>query len=65
MCDSDNILTFVGQGGCTQDMSNKSPTDFFQFFITDEILHTIIQQTNLFADQFIESQDESQNTEIY
>ena len=38
-------------------MSNKSPIDFLQLFITDEMLHTIVEQTNLFAEQFIESQE--------
>ena len=45
-CENDNIPKFMGQGGCTQDMSNKSPIDFLQLFITDEMLHTIVQQTN-------------------
>ena len=54
-CENENIPKFMGQGGYTQDMSSKSPIDVFHLFITDEMLHTIVQQTNLFADQFIES----------
>ena len=30
----ESIPEFVGQAGCAQDMSNKSPMEFFQLFIT-------------------------------
>ncbi len=33
-------------------MSNKSPIDFLQLFLTDEMLLMIVQQTNLFAQQY-------------
>ncbi len=36
--DNEDIPEFVGQAGCTKDMSNKSPIDFLQLFLTDEIL---------------------------
>ncbi len=35
---NEDIPEFVGQAGCTKDMSNKSPIDFLQLFLTDEIL---------------------------
>ncbi len=55
--DSESIPKFVGEAGCTQDMANKSPIDFVQLFVTDEILQAIVEQTNLFAQQFMDSHE--------
>ena len=51
------IPEFVDEPGCTQDMSNKSPLEFLSLFITDKILKGIVEQTNLFAQQFIDSHE--------
>ena len=48
----EGIPQFVGQ-----DMTNKSPLEFLQLFITEEILQHIVQQTNLFAEQYIATHD--------
>jgi len=53
----ESIPEFVGQAGCPQDMSNKSPMEFFQLFITDEMLGLIVEQTNLFAQQYLDSHE--------
>ncbi len=55
--DSESIPKFVGEAGCTQDMANKSPIDFLQLFVTDDILQAIVEQTNLFAQQFMDSHE--------
>ena len=51
--DGGTIPSFSGQGHCTLDMTNKSAIDFLPLLLTDDLLHTIVEQTNLFADQFI------------
>ena len=33
--------------GCTQDMSDKPPLEFFKLMVTDDMLQTIVEQTNL------------------
>ncbi|KAL5515132.1 hypothetical protein EMCRGX_G000256 [Ephydatia muelleri] len=38
---------------CTVDMASKSVLDFFKLLISDEILSSIADQTNLYADQYI------------
>ena len=38
---------------CTVDMAGKSVLDFFKLLISDEILSSIVDQTNLYADQYI------------
>ena len=48
------IPDFKEAPGCTIDMTNKSPVEFFQLLVTDDILEVIVQQTNLFADQFLQ-----------
>ena len=53
--DKSEIPEFCGELGCTQDMTNKSPIDFLQLLITDEMLEAIVVQTNLFAEQFIDT----------
>ncbi len=52
--DDEGIPEFVGSPG---DMSNKSPVEFLQLFLTDKILLMIVEQTNLFAQQHIESHE--------
>ena len=50
--------------GCTQDMTNKTPIDFFQLFVTDDILEAIVEQTNLFAQQYIDSHELSRRSRV-
>ena len=51
------IPEYRRQKGCTTDMSNKSPLDFFKLLITDAMLQQVVDQTILFAQQHIESQE--------
>ena len=60
----DAIPSFSGQGHCREDMNNKSPIDFLQLFLTDDLLHTIVEQTNLFADQFIETHELARRSRV-
>jgi len=45
-------------------MMNKSPLEFLSLFITDEILKGIVEQTNLFAEQFIGSRELSPCSQV-
>lgn len=40
---------------CAEDMTGASPLQFFQKMVTDEMLETIVEQTNLYAEQYIDS----------
>ena len=60
----DGIPQFSGQGGCIQDMTNKSPIDFFQLFLTDDILQMVVEQTNLFAEQFIDTHELARRSRV-
>ena len=62
--DKREIPEFCGQLGCTQDMTNKSPIDFLQLLITDEMLEAIVVQTNLFAEQFIDKHELSSRSRV-
>lgn len=46
---------YQGRSGCTVDMTNKTPVDFFRLLLTDQMLEQIVQQTNLYAQQFLDS----------
>ncbi len=62
--DNTTIPSYAGTPGCTQDMSNKSPLEFLELFITDEMLMTIQQQTILYAEQYISSNTISRRSRV-
>ena len=63
--DGDNSLPEYTQHlGCTCDMTNKAPIDFFQLFFTDRILESIVEQTNLFAQQYMEGHELSRRSRV-
>ena len=41
---------FSGSSSCSTDMSDKTPIEFFELLFTDDILHNVVDQTNLYAD---------------
>ena len=41
--------------GCAEDMTGASPLQFFQQMVTEEMLEKIVEQTNLFAQQYLQS----------
>ena len=49
-----DIPEFVGQPVCTRNMSNKSPIEFFDLLVTEEMFEEIAEQTNLYANQHFE-----------
>lgn len=62
--DDPTLPEYTQQPHCTQDMTNKSPLDFFQLFITDSILETVVAQTNLFAQQYLDSHELKQRSRV-
>ena len=39
---------------CTEDMSGKTPSEFFKLLVTDELVSHIVTETNTYADQYFE-----------
>ena len=44
-----DIPEFVGQPECTRNMSNKSPIEFFDLLLTEQMFEEIAEQINLYA----------------
>ena len=49
------IPDFQQPTGPSVDMTDKSPLDFFKLLVTDEMLDHIVEQTNIYAQQYINS----------
>ena len=58
------IPEYLGHPCCPRDMANKDPTDFFQLFVTDAMLEAAVEQTDLFAQQFINSHDLARRSRV-
>ena len=54
---SSGIPRYLHQRGCTTDMSNRRPVDFFHLFVTDGMLEEIVTETNLYAQQYLDTHD--------
>ena len=58
------IPEYIEHPGCISDMTEKSPLDFFQLFVTDEMLEAITEQTKLFAQQYIDSHEFARRSRV-
>ena len=58
------VPDYSGQPGCVLDMSNKEPFDFFNLLVSDSMLDTICQQTVLYSEQYISSNDISRRSRV-
>ena len=54
MSSTHSIPDFVGRSGSIEDMSDKSPLDFFKLLVPNDILELVVDQTSLFAHQFFD-----------
>ena len=54
---SDSVPNYTLPAGCATPVEGESPLDFFSLLLTDSMLHNIVAQTNLSAQQFIESHE--------
>lgn len=62
--DGPMIPEYIEHPGCTSDMTEKSPLDFFQLFVTDDMLEAITEQTKLFAQQYIDSHELARRSRV-
>ena len=58
------IPEYIEHPGCTSDMTEKFLLDFFQLFVTDDMLEAITEQTKLFAQQYIDSHELAQRSRV-
>ena len=49
------ILDFQQPIGPSVDMTDKSPLDFFKMMVTEDMLDHIVEQTNIYAEQYIDT----------
>ena len=49
------IPTFSQKVGVVPDMSEKEPVDYYQLFISDSILDNVLEETNRYGQQYVES----------
>ena len=56
------VYPFTGQSGLSVDMTNFSPDEYYQLFVSDDLLNRFAIQANLFAEQYI---DENPNLPSY
>lgn len=54
---SDSVPNYILPAGCSTPVEGESPLDFFSLPLTDSMLHNIVAQTNLSAQQLIESHE--------
>ena len=56
--DKMNIPEFKEQPGLVVDLSEAEPITFFQQLWTDELNHTIVNETNTYGDQYVKSHED-------
>ena len=49
-------ITFTGNPGLKVTMASKKPVDFFQLFVSDELINSMVVETNRYAEQEINKQ---------
>ena len=49
------IPAYTRSSGCTQPAGDGSPLHFFQMLVTDDMLDNIVEQTNLYASQYTDT----------
>ena len=59
-----SIPVFRGQPGCVVDMANKEPIDFFSLMVPESLLQTICEQTILYSQQYVTSNDISRRSRV-
>ena len=51
--EASNLPPYSHTPGCNYPCDNATPLDFFSMLLTDDILDSIMTQTNLYADQYM------------
>ena len=50
-----DLPQYTYSAGCNHQCTDATPYEFFQMLVTDDILDNIVEQTNVYANQFISS----------
>ena len=53
-----SVPTFRESSGVIPDMTGKEPVDYFELYFTDELKRHIVQETNRYGDQCVESHEQ-------
>lgn len=53
--DQNQIPVYSETAGCNHPCDNSTPLDFLEMLLTNDILDNIVEQTNLYASQYISS----------
>ena len=51
------LPSFTGSSGAVLDVRDKSLLEIFSLLVPDELLEVIVEQTNLFAQQFLDKEN--------
>ena len=63
--DVPSIPDFRQPTGPSLDMSNKTPLDFFKLLVTEDMLDGTVEQTNLYAQQFMDATSLPPHSRVY
>lgn len=58
------VLKFMFAGNVAAELRNKSPYDFFRYFIDNEIIELMVNETNTYAQQTIENANLSRHSRL-
>lgn len=55
--DLERVPEYTGEAGCSVPVEGERPIDFFSLLFTNDMMQQIVTQTNLYAEQFIDSHE--------
>ena len=63
--EASNLPPYSHTPGCNYPCDNATPLDFFSVLLTDDILDSILTQTNLYADQYISTHNLTPRSRVH
>ena len=60
-----NSPSFTGSCGAVLDVRDKSLLEIFSLLVPDELLEVIVEQTNLFAQQFLDKENVPPSSRVH
>ena len=60
-----NPHTFTADSGVKVDTSNFKHSDFIKLFLTSDLINLLVEQTNLYAEQYIASHDSKAKSRVH
>ena len=55
--DNEGVPEYTEEAGCSVSVEGETPLDFFSLLFTEDMMQQIVTQTNLYAQQFIDSHE--------